>query len=78
MYVYDSLAEMSVDSDRDSVIESEDGKEADVRPFLFHSFLCMLDKKTQSCIAFIYLLQHSDDDFNTEENEAHTNIKKVS
>ncbi|XP_026210937.1 WASH complex subunit 2 isoform X3 [Anabas testudineus] len=45
-----SSDEMSVDSDRDSVIESEDGKEAD----------------------------HSDDDFNTEENEAHTNIKKKS
>lgn len=29
---------MSVDSDRDSVIESEDGKEAIVRPFFsFHS-----------------------------------------
>lgn len=29
------FAEMSVDSDRDSVIESEDGKEAVVRLFFF-------------------------------------------
>ncbi|XP_070696786.1 WASH complex subunit 2 [Pempheris klunzingeri] len=45
-----SSDEMSVDSDRDSVIESEDGKEA----------------------------VHSDEDFNHEEDEGHSIIKKKS
>ncbi|XP_034754306.1 WASH complex subunit 2 isoform X2 [Etheostoma cragini] len=45
-----SSDEMSVDSDRDSVIDSEDGKET----------------------------IHSDEDFNQEEVEGHTNIRKKS
>lgn len=92
MYVLRLFAEMSVDSDRDSVIDSEDGKEAEVR--LFQMFLALKQPRCSMSvislcifhITFSHLLcncklhfhhKHSDDDFNQEEDEDHDNPQKV-
>lgn len=75
------FSEMSVDSDRDSVIDSEDGKESIVRPFcltlslqiFFKFFIRTIERRLH-----LFPLQHSDEDSYQEEQEDHNNIKKVS
>lgn len=46
---------MSVDSDRDSVIESEDGKEEVIRSFSVHS-ICLVSTKREISLYFIYFI----------------------
>lgn len=51
---------MSLDSDRDSVLESEDGKEVAVRQFLFFFFRSVLSIfRLQKCEYFFLLLFNS-------------------
>lgn len=70
---------MSVDSDRESVIDSEDGKESIVRQIslTFLRFFIYLMKTVEICL-YLFILQHSDEDSYQEEQEDHNKIKKVS
>lgn len=67
-----------MDSDRDSVLESEDGKEVAVRQFLVCSFFSKSAFCTSVNHFFSFIIsQQSDEDLDQEEEISHNNIKKV-
>lgn len=71
--------EVSVDSDRDSVLESEDGKEVTVRGIFskFSAFFYFeITQVGEKNILFI-IQQQSDEDLDQEEETSPNNIKKV-
>lgn len=71
---------MSVDSDRDSVLESEDGKEVTVRGIFskYSAVFLFLDYSSGEKNIYIFIIQQqSDEDLDQEEEISHNNIKKV-